>query len=85
MPDLRTSPRHRTLKGAKITFLHDGAVIDCTVRNLSATGACLEVESFLGIPDVFDLVFSDGTPRKRCAVVWRRNRRMGVKFTTGET
>jgi hypothetical protein len=39
----RVAPRHRVLKAAKIEF--GGSVIDCSIRNISDTGAALEVES----------------------------------------
>jgi hypothetical protein len=48
--------RHRVLKAGTIEF--GGSAIDCTVRNLSATGAALDVPSPVGIPDKFDLVVS---------------------------
>ena len=41
--------RHRVLKAGTIEF--GGSAIDCTLRNLSATGAALDVPSPVGIPD----------------------------------
>jgi hypothetical protein len=72
----RIASRHRVLKGARIHF--GGGSIDCTVRNISATGAALEVTSPLGIPTAFTLV-TDGDHRP-CRVVWRKERRIGVTF-----
>ena len=46
----RNEARRRALKGARIVFKGHGATIDCTVRNLSDRGACLNVESYVGIP-----------------------------------
>jgi hypothetical protein len=40
----RKSPRMRTLKGAQIVPAAGGR-IECIVRNLSQTGACIEVRS----------------------------------------
>jgi hypothetical protein len=37
------------LKAGKISF--GGGAIDCTVRNLSETGAALEVTTPVGIPE----------------------------------
>ena len=51
------------------------------LRNVSATGACLEVESPLGIPTTFDLVIESEHIHRACRVVWRRERRLGVEFT----
>ena len=51
--------RRRALKRARITFKGRRATIDCTVLNLSDLGACLKVESPIGIPDTFDLVLDN--------------------------
>jgi PilZ domain len=74
--ETRFATRHRVLKGARIHF--GGGSIDCTVRNISETGAALEVTSPLGIPTEFTLV-SDGDHRP-CRVVWRKERRIGITF-----
>jgi hypothetical protein len=42
------------LKAGTIGF--DGGAIDCLVRNLSITGAALEVSNQIGIPERFVLV-----------------------------
>ena len=76
----RIAPRHRVLKGARIEF--GGGAIDCTVRNLSDTGAALDVTSPLGIPTEFTLVTdSDHRP---CRVVWRKEKRIGITFDKKE-
>jgi PilZ domain len=72
----RIATRHRVLKGGSIRF--GGGSIDCTVRNLSSTGAALDVTSPLGIPTQFTLV-TDGN-QLPCRVVWRKEKRIGVTF-----
>ena len=76
----RNVARQRVLKGAQITFKSHGAAIDCMVRNLSDGGACLKVESPIGIPDTFDLVLGDASAR-HCRVTWRKATQIGVAFT----
>ena len=76
MDEHRIATRHRVLKAGTIEF--GGGAIDCTVRNLSATGAALDVASPLGIPAQFTLV-TDGH-RRPCHVVWRKEKRIGVTF-----
>lgn len=78
MNDKRKTSRHRVLKAGKILF--DGAVIDCTVRNISRTGAALEVERPVGIPYRFVLVIETDRVRRACHVIWRKERRIGVGF-----
>lgn len=72
----RIATRHRVLKGGRIQF--GGSSIDCTVRNLSETGAALDVASPLGIPAEFTLVTDDS--HRPCRVVWRKEKRIGVAF-----
>lgn len=63
-----------------IEFNRAGGV-SCTVRNLSETGACLEVESPLGIPEAFDLMIASEQIIHHCKTVWRSAHRIGVAFT----
>src|ERR1700710_1498387 len=68
--------RHRVLKSGSIEF--NGGVIDCLVRNISETGAALEVASPLGIPETFNLVISGDHSSRACKVAWRKDKRIGV-------
>ena len=74
----RAAPRHRVLKAGSIEF--NGGVIDCTIRNVSDTGAALEVASPVGVPDSFWLVVSGDHTRRHCRVAWRTDKRIGVAF-----
>jgi hypothetical protein len=76
MNEHRIATRRRVLKSGKIEF--GGGAIDCTVRNLSDTGAALDVTSPVGIPAEFNLVVN-GTPRP-CRVVWRKEKQIGITF-----
>jgi hypothetical protein len=76
----RTAPRRKVLKAGSIQF--GGSAIDCTVRNVSETGAGLEVVTPLFIPDRFTLAVQSEQLRRPCRIVWRRERRMGVTFTS---
>lgn len=78
MDEKRKSTRHRVLKAGKIAF--SGAVVDCTVRNLSETGAALDVVSSVGIPDRFTLIIVADRVRRPCCVAWRKATRIGVLF-----
>jgi hypothetical protein len=52
----------------------------CTIRSISAFGAALDVAADEQVPDEFALtVIPDGGPR-RCAVVWRKEKRIAVAF-----
>jgi hypothetical protein len=57
-----------------------GGTMNCLVRNISISGAALEVNNPLDIPDRFNLVFkADGT-RIPCHVIWRQGEPIGVAF-----
>ena len=52
----------------------------CTIRSISAFGAALDVDANEKVPDEFALtVIPDGGSR-RCAVVWRKEKRIAVAF-----
>jgi len=78
MGEGRKAPRHRVLKAGMISF--GGAGISCTIRNLSDTGAALDVTSPIGIPDAFTLILESEQTQRPCRVVWRKEKRIGVTF-----
>jgi len=78
MSERRTRERQRVLKGGKIVFNNGASVLDCTVRNVSGTGACLMVVNALAVPAEFDLrLEADQQP---CEVIWRQANRVGIRF-----
>jgi hypothetical protein len=74
----RIAPRRRILKAGSIQF--GGGSIDCIVRNLSETGAALEVVTPLFIPDRFTLVVQTEQLKRSCRIIWRKQKRIGVAF-----
>ena len=79
MRERRKTTRYRVLKGARIEFNRAGG-LSCTVRNLSIAGACLEVDSVLGIPDSFRLMIDGDRALHHCKIAWRSTQRIGVAF-----
>jgi hypothetical protein len=54
---------------------------DCTLSDVSDTGARVDVQDSTTIPDHFVLMLSsNGAARRFCRVVWRKPRQVGVKF-----
>jgi PilZ domain-containing protein len=78
LPHRRNEPRRRLLKTGLIE-LADTAV-ECTVRNMSADEAALEVVSPLFIPDRFTLFIPSEQSKRTCHITWRTGKRMGVVF-----
>jgi len=81
MTERGKSARRKTLKGGRIVFNEGWASFSCTIRNISEHGAKLQVESVLGIPSAFTLLFDDGSPPRKCLVKWRNPTSLGVEFT----
>jgi hypothetical protein len=75
----RIAPRSRVLKSGRIVLSEKAPKLDCTIRNISDTGACLQISSTYGIPADFDLLLSV-SERKSCHVVWRTDTKLGVAF-----
>jgi hypothetical protein len=84
-PELRSELRPRALKAARLIFNHRSSVMSCTVRNLSSKGAKLIVDSQVGLPNTFELVFEAGGEPRFCQVIWRRDGEVGVTFVKAGT
>jgi hypothetical protein len=78
MIERRNAQRHKVLKGGTIAY--DGIGLDCTVRNISATGAALDFASMVSVPPSFMLVIARDQMVRRCHPVWSSDRRVGVAF-----
>jgi hypothetical protein len=74
----RIAPRRNTNIAATIAFGFS-TTIPCIVRNVSETGAKLEVSKVTGIPDRFDLIVPGHRPQP-CRVAWRAMKEMGVEY-----
>lgn len=73
----RMAPRRNTHVEAVIAF--GRARLPCIIRNVSDTGAKLEVARVAGIPDIFVLHVAGHRPQT-CRVAWRALKEMGVEY-----
>jgi hypothetical protein len=80
MEERRASHRGRTCRGGKILFNNRRSVLDCMIRNLSPEGACLQVESLVGVPATFDLLIDGEDAPRPCRLAWQSHHRAGVEF-----
>ncbi len=80
MDDKRRSQRQRVLKSGKIIFANGSFSVDCTIRNLSETGARLQVPTTVAIPDRFTFVDNHGGTRRAAKIVWRKADMIGIHF-----
>jgi hypothetical protein len=74
----RKAVRRTVLKTGRIRFGKSSEI--CTVRDLSATGACIELAAAASIPDKFTLVLEMESAARNCTAVWRKDRQLGVRF-----
>ena len=79
MTEQRTVPRHRVLKRGTLAFSGGGG-LDCTVRNLSATGARIDIASPVGLPEAFTLVIESDHFMRHCHAIWSSEQHIGVAF-----
>ena len=79
MAKTRVTPRHRVSKPARIEFL-GGRPVNCVVRDLSLTGARIQVPTQVGVPKCFVLVIPGDELRLPCRIAWRKEYEIGVAF-----
>ena len=80
----RREHRQRVLKGGTIITSIQNSEISCTLRNQHQGGAELKVPPESRVPDRFLLYVPVDGIAYRSEVCWRRNDRVGVKFTGTE-
>ena len=74
----RETTRRRVFKSGQIVFNNGYCSIDCTVRFVSEMGAKLTMETTVGVPSEFTLIFDNLS--RSCHVQWRKIRELGVSF-----
>ncbi len=75
----RAHARHRVLKGGRLAF-DGGNSVECTVRNISLSGARVDVASPLRLPESFTLLIAVDHFKRRCHPVWSHDTHIGVAF-----
>lgn len=73
----RLAPRRTAQLPATIKFSQTDMA--CIVRNVSDTGAKIEVASVGKVPNTVTLI-AEGHRPQLCRVIWRTIREMGVQF-----
>ena len=79
--DKRGAPRKNIRWGGTILDADGTIVSQCTMVNVSASGAKLAVKKPSALPNTFNLLLSKkGEVRRQCEVVWRADKTIGVRF-----
>jgi hypothetical protein len=76
--EARKNLRQRIVDSGLIRF--GDLSVCCVLRNLSETGAALDVGVDCLIPDRFALIVVRKKKTYSCAVIWRKGTRIGVSF-----
>lgn len=81
MFDQRRASRRRLLLDGKIVTLNKMSLIDCAVKDLSATGARLRCKDMRAVPDEFRLWVPSTNLYRIAKLVWRQDIGCGIVFT----
>ena len=77
----RRQPRRKVLKDGKIVSATLHGAIDVRIRDLSATGALIEIAVATEIPPTYGLLVVWEGKIYPAATRWRRGSRLGMEFT----
>lgn len=78
--DKRKARRHRLRRDAWV-MLDAGQRCECVITNISDRGAHISIADSDALPDSFVLLLAEnGATRRRCRVIWRKPREIGIKF-----
>jgi PilZ domain len=83
--DKRRSNRMRSLLTGRIIFNNRYSVIDCTVRDLSDTGARIAFAHPIEVPLEFELDIPKRGPAVRARVMWSNGNDHGISFINTST
>jgi hypothetical protein len=76
----RQTPRVRSFLQGEI--VHSGGAMrsECVVRDISDTGARLQLSSAITLPEHFDLVIPQRNRREKARMMWRHGDELGITF-----
>ena len=80
MVEARKAERARAFLRARIVFNNMNSTIDCTIKNISVTGAKIELSNTITIPTEFDLDIPARGRVYRARLMWRDSDAIGVAF-----
>jgi PilZ domain len=76
----RSDQRHRTLKGGTLYFNKGYSSLECVIRDLSETGARIQMGETFGVPSRFTMSISGEETRVEASLRWRNSRSIGLSF-----
>ena len=84
MVETRQGDRVRALLRARIIFNNRNSTIDCTIKNISTSGAKVALSNTVTVRAEFDLEVPQRGRTFRAHIVWRDAEALGVRFIEGE-
>lgn len=79
MDEKRGDPRIKALKDAQI-LTSGSTIVDCTVSNLTKTGARVEFAAFTKLPTDFRIRFKNTGETRLAELAWQRGLAAGIRF-----
>ena len=80
MQDRRERVRDRVFFGGVAEINERGSTMDCVVRNISETGACVEFDSSARLPERMQLTIARKGRSILAEMIWRQANRVGLAF-----
>jgi hypothetical protein len=80
MPNRRKSVRTTVCLAARLLFGASRGPYDCVVRDVTNSGARLEVHELKIIPMHFEMSFDNFRTARNCRLIWRSGSFIGVAF-----
>ena len=84
MVEARRAERVRSFLRARIVFNNHNTTIECTIKNISAGGAKIELSNTMSIPETFVLEVPQKGRSHRAKLSWRNETSIGVEFLDDE-
>lgn len=78
--DGRSATRRRTLTGGKIVSGNGAYTYDCTIREISLSGARIGIAGATVIPKAFFLIDQKRGTAFEAELIWRNGTQAGVRF-----
>ena len=81
----RVARRSRVLKSAKLVHMKNWTLVDCTIKDISSTGAKLICGDQYSVADEFRFMIPSDNTIQPAKVVWRKDNMLGIEFTGEKT
>ncbi|WP_426442628.1 PilZ domain-containing protein [Bradyrhizobium genosp. P] len=80
MQDRRQGARDKVLYGGVAAVNEHGTTMDCVVRNISDTGACVEFDTAAKLPEEMNLTVARKGRSYLTRLIWRQANKVGLAF-----